>query len=174
MQGPALDVAVLQVGGAGIGGAHQAEDPGAGTGRGLDQGLEGVAAEQRVDGEGVRPEAGHRAPRGRGLADERLAVGPRRARHVTALAVGDDEQPPLRAAAAVSASARQPGAPRRSKQASWGLTATQAGPAALDQLAAVGDDSIGGALRRARRSRRPSRPRAPSNVAGSGSRPRQT
>ena len=35
-----------------------------------------------------------------------------------------------RAIATTCSSASQPGAPRRSKQASWGLTATQAGPAA--------------------------------------------
>jgi len=37
--------------------------------------------------------------------------------------------PASRAAAQTSSSAAQPGAPRRSKQASCGLIATQAGPA---------------------------------------------
>ena len=45
-------------------------------------------------------------------------------------------------------SARQPAAPRRSKQASCGLTATQAGPAASMAAAAVRRDRDGGALGR--------------------------
>ena len=46
-------------------------------------------------------------------------------------------RPASRAAAQTSARAAQPGAPRRSKQASCGFTATQAGPGPLDQRAAV-------------------------------------
>ena len=57
-------------------------------------------------------------------------------------------RPASRAASITSPSARHPGAPSRSKQASCGLTATQAGPALLDQLAAVGDDRVGGSLGR--------------------------
>ena len=45
------------------------------------------------------------------------------------------------------ASARQPGAPSRSKQASCGFTATQAGPAISIRRAAVLEDGRGGAVR---------------------------
>ena len=51
-------------------------------------------------------------------------------RHVAALAVGSTSRPAARACAQVASSASQPANPRRSKQASCGLTATQAGPAA--------------------------------------------
>ena len=54
---------VLQVGGAGVAGANQGEDAGAGARGGLDQRLERVAAEQRVGGEGIGAEARRRPPR---------------------------------------------------------------------------------------------------------------
>ena len=87
-------------------------------GRGGDQRLERVAAEQGVGGEGVGAEAGHGAPGCRRLADQGLRVGGGGDRHVAALAVGDTRSPASRAAATASASAVQPGAPSRSKQAS--------------------------------------------------------
>ena len=61
-------------------------------------------------------------------------------RDVAALAVGDHEQPAARPASQASARAAHPGAPRRSKQASWSLTAAQAGAGGLDQGAAVKRD----------------------------------
>ena len=77
------------------------------------------------------PQAGDVAERRRRGADQRLAVGRRRHGDVAALAVGEDEQArPRGACSTTSVSAAHPGAPRRSKQASCGLTATQAGPAA--------------------------------------------
>ena len=51
-------------------------------------------------------------------------------RHVPALAVGNHQQAGVAAAPTTRSSAVQPFEPRRSKQASCGLTATQAGPAA--------------------------------------------
>jgi hypothetical protein len=75
-----------------------------------------------------------------------------------------------RAAPQTSASAAQPGAPSRSKQASWGLTATQAGPArsiSSRQWAATA-----AAARSATVAVASPAPSAAS-FAGSGSRPRQ-
>ncbi len=65
------------------------------------------------------------------LADERLGVCPGGDGHVAALAVGDAGAGRLSWVACDDrSSAAQPGAPRRSKHASCGLTATHAGPAA--------------------------------------------
>jgi hypothetical protein len=86
-------------------------------------------AEQRVGGEGVGAEPGDLTGRP-GVAGERLRVGGGGHRHVAALAVGDHDQSGGPRAATTSPSAAIPGAPSRSKQASCGLTATQAGPAA--------------------------------------------
>ena len=91
-------------------------------------GVQRVAAEQRVavNASGARP-----AGKSQGTESRRRAPGVRggRDRDVTALAVGEDEQPAPRAWATwlQQRAARQP---RRSKQASCGLTATHAGPAA--------------------------------------------
>ena len=129
---------VLDVGGARIAGADQGEDPGSGALGRRDQRLQGVEAEQRVGGEGVGPEPRDRPPRGRRLADQRLGVGGGGDRDVAALAVGDRQQPGLAGGVRrPRSSAAQPGAPRRSKQASCGLTATQAGPARSIRRAAV-------------------------------------
>src|SRR4051794_14858594 len=84
---------VLETGGTGVRGSDQQEDAGARRLGRLDQRVDGIAAEQRVGGEGVRAEAADRTPGSLGLAHERLAVGPRGDRHVTALAVGDHQQP---------------------------------------------------------------------------------
>jgi hypothetical protein len=83
---------VLQVGGAGVAGADQGEDPRPSLGRGGDQGLEGVPPEQGVGGEGVGAKSRHGPPRGRRLADQRLRVGGGGDRDVAALSVGDDQQ----------------------------------------------------------------------------------
>src|SRR4051794_30957253 len=110
---------VLDLGRAGIRGADEDEDPGAGC----YERLQGVAAEEGAGGEGVDAEAGHQAVRRRRLAHERLGVRLGADGHVAALAVRDDEEPGLLAALTVCARAAQPGAPSRSKQASCGLTA---------------------------------------------------
>ena len=66
---------VLKLGRARVRGAHEHEAARAGGGRGVDQRLERVAAEQRVGGEGVGAQAGDGAERAGRLADERLGVG---------------------------------------------------------------------------------------------------
>ena len=69
---------------------------------------------------------------------------------VAALAVGEHEQARARARARRRASsASQPATPSRSKQASCGLTATQAGPGGVDQREAVREHR-GGGLERGR------------------------
>ena len=144
---PAASGEVLDVGGAGVRGAHEDEQPGAGGAGGLEQRLERVDAEVRVGGERVGAEARDLAERRRRRADERLAVGGRRDGDVAALAVGEHEQ--AGGAGVLDdrlASAAQPGAPRRSKHASCGLTAHARGPGRVDQRAAVRDHRRGRAL----------------------------
>ena len=80
--------------------------------------------------------------------------------------------PASRAAAQTSASAAHPGAPSRSKQASCGLTATQAGPACSISerqcaATAAAARSAAGAVGAGRAGP------VPASFAGSGSRPRQ-
>ena len=98
----------------------------------VDQRLERVAAEQRVGGEARRRASpGDGAERRRRAADQRLGVGGGGDGDVAALAVGEHEQAGgAGVRRSVASSASQPAEPRRSKQASCGLTATQAGPAA--------------------------------------------
>ena len=121
---------VLELGGAGVRGADEHEAAGALRGGCLEQRLERVAAEQRVRREGVGAEAGHVA--------EGVGVRPTRAWAYAAAVTGTSPRLPSastsrpwsRAIATTCSSASQPGAPSRSKQASCGLTATHAGPAA--------------------------------------------
>ena len=86
-------------------------------------------ADVRADGQrvGARPST---SPNGVGVRQERLGVGARADVDVAALGVGEHEQARGAGVPATSPSARQPGAPRRSKHATCGLTATQAGPGA--------------------------------------------
>ena len=116
-------------------------------------------------------------PNGPGrLAHQRLGVGGGRDRHVAALAVGDHEQAVVardrrRCARAPPSRAR----PRRSKQASWSLTATQAGPAAT--IAARQCSATASAVSARARSAlaRPGRALTPGqSAAGSGSSPSTT
>ena len=102
----------------------------AARGRGQ-QRLERVAPQQGVGRERVGAEARDLPERPRRGAHQRLPVGGGGHRHVAALAVGDDQQPVLARGVARTAPAHPtPARPRRSKQASWSLTATHAGPAA--------------------------------------------
>ena len=75
---------VLEVGGAGVGGAHQGEEPAGPRGGRLDEGGHRVAAERRVD----RQRVDRRAHEG-------LGVRPAGDVHVAALGVGDHQQPGL-------------------------------------------------------------------------------
>ena len=98
---------------------------------GLDERRQRVAAEQRVQRDGVGAEPGARrrtACRSRRTRPARRraalpAMSPRLASAITS-------RPCARACAIVASSASQPGNPSRSKHASCGLAATQAGPAA--------------------------------------------
>jgi len=78
-------------------------------------------------------------------------------------------RPARRAAAQTSVSAAQPGAPSRSKQASCGLTATQAGPAR-----SISSRQWAATAAAARSAASPAPASCPASFAGSGSRPRQT
>lgn len=84
---------VLEVGGAGVAGADEGEDPRSRLRRSGDQRLQRVPSQQRVGGEGVGAEAADGAPWSGRLADQGLRVGGRGDRDVAALAVGDDQQP---------------------------------------------------------------------------------
>ena len=84
---------VEHVRGARVGGAHEGEDAGPAVRGGRDQGLERIAAEQRVDGRRVGGQSSDLSPRGLDRAEQRLPVCLRAHRHVTALAVGDHQQP---------------------------------------------------------------------------------
>ena len=113
------------------------------------------------------PRPAHRAERARRLADQRLRVGARRDRHVAALAVGDHEQAVVARARPRCSSASQPGAPSRSKQASWSLTATHAGPGRLDrERGSARRPPRPSRLRASVRLRRARRRRAASTAAG--------
>ena len=159
------------VGGAGVGGADEHEHPGPGGARGLDQRLERVAAEQRVDGQRVGARGRRRAEGRRRRADQRLRVGGGGDGDVAALAVGDDEQAGGAGVRDTSPrSAAQPGAPSRSKHASCGLTATHAGPAA--SISAAQWPPTAAAARSAAVPDGGAAPTAPGHSrAGSGSRP---
>ena len=116
------------------------------------------APQQRIGRERVGPEARDQAERARRLPDQRLRVGAGGDGHVAPLAVGDHEQAVIAGEdATVASSASHPGAPRRSKQASCGLTATQAGPRGSDRGAAMLDHRRGGLSARGLRWRQPSR-----------------
>ena len=84
---------VLQLGGAGIGRANEHEAAGPVVRRRRDERLERVAAEERVGGEGVGPQARRGAERAGGLTHERLGVRARGHGNVAPFAVGQHEQP---------------------------------------------------------------------------------
>ena len=121
------ELEVLDVGGARVRRAHQREHPGARGARRRHERLDRVRAHQRVDRHHVRAETLDRAERRLEPADQALRVGGgahrrcrracRRRSRAGRLPARARRPPP---------SALQPGAPSRSKHASWGLTATQA------------------------------------------------
>ena len=78
---------VHQVGGTGVGRAHEQEHAGAGGAGVGDQRRDCVAPEQRVGGQRVDAEAGHAAERRRRRPGQRLAVGRGRHGDVAALVV---------------------------------------------------------------------------------------
>ena len=84
----------------------------------------------RVHRDGVAAQALDLAERRRRRGQQPLGVGRGGDVDVAALGVGITSSPASRAWATIAASAVQPGAPRRSKQASCGLHATHAGAAA--------------------------------------------
>ena len=153
----------------------RAKTPAPASRGGGDQRLERVAAEQRVGGERRRRRG--RATGPQGVSSRRPAPG-RRPRRSPARRRACRRRPPAArrrgAAAQTSSSAPQPGAPRRSKQASCGLTATQAGPGrARSGARQCATTAAAATSPRMPATSRPSGP-ARRQPAGSGSRPRQT
>ena len=163
---------VLEIGGARVAGADQGEDAGAAASAAATSGSRASAPSSglAVKASAPSPATG---PQGVGVSPTSAwRVGGGGDRHVAALAVGDDQQAGLAGARRRPRRAPpSPGAPSRSKQASCGLTATQAGAGALDQRAAVGGDGAGGDLgRRAldRRARSVAGAAAPDRGRGRG------
>jgi hypothetical protein len=131
---------VHQVGGAGVRGADEGEDPGRGRLGGGDQRLQGVAAEQRVGGEGIGAEPGYGAPGGRRLADQRLPVRGGGDRDVAALAVGDDQEAGLVGGGDRLGERRPTGSAEPFEAGELRLDGDAVGAGAVDQRAAVGRD----------------------------------
>jgi hypothetical protein len=137
---------ILQVGGAGVAGPDQREHPGSSLGGGGEKRLEGVAPEQRVGGEGVRPEARDRPPRRRRLPDEGLPVGGGGDRDVAALAVGDDQEAGILRRFASRFQRLPSGCAEPLEAGQLGLDGDAGGARLLDQDPAVLGDRGGGEL----------------------------
>ena len=137
---------VLDVGGAGVAGADEGEHPGSGSLGPGQQRLERVAAQQRVDGEGVDPEPRDGPPRGRGLTNQGLGVGGGADRNVAALAVGDDQEPLFTRGLADLCQRRPAGGAEALEAGELGLDGDAGGAGPLDQLAALGGDRRSGLL----------------------------
>lgn len=137
---------VLEVGGAGVAGPDQGEDPGAELLGGGDQRLQRVATEQRVGGEGVGSEAGNRSPGRRGLADQRLRVGAGGDRDVAALAVGDDQQAGFAGGIAGRFQSGPAGSAEALEAGELRLDRDAGGTRPVDQVAAVLGDRGGSQL----------------------------
>ena len=137
---------VLDVGGPGVAGPDQGEDPGPGRGGGRDQRLEGIEPEQRVGGEGVGAEPRDRAPGGRRLADQGLGVGRGGDRHVAALAVGDHQQARLPGGGADLGEGCPAGGAEALEAGQLRLDRDAGGAGAVDQIATVSDDRGGGQI----------------------------
>ena len=163
---------VLEIGGAGVAGADEREDSGAGGGGGLDQGLQGVGPEQRVGGERVDAEAGNGPPGRRGLADQGLPVGSGGDRHVAPLGIGDDKQAGLGGDRPDLGKSRPAGRAEPLEAGELRLDGDAGRAGALDQRAAVGDE--GAAATSAGVPSTVGPRSSPVSCAGSGSRPRQT
>jgi hypothetical protein len=134
---------VLQVGGAGVAGADQGEHPRPGLGRGGNERLERVAAEQWVGGESVGVEAADRTPGGRRLADQGLGVGGGSDRNIAALAVGDDQQPGFAGGGADLFQGTPAGGSEALEAGQLRLDRDAGGAGAVDQGAAVIGDRAG-------------------------------
>jgi hypothetical protein len=137
---------ILDVGGARVAGADQREDTRPRLGRGGDQRLERVEAEQRVGGEGVGAEAGNGAPGRRRLADQRLRVGGGGDGDVAALAVGDDQQAGFTSRLADLSQGGPAGRPEPLEAGELRLDRDAGRARPLDQAAAVGRDGCRGQL----------------------------
>ena len=146
MQRARVGLEVEDVGGPGFEVRTRAKSPAPTAVGRLDQRLERVGADQRVHGRRVGPQAVDLSPRSLDRAEQRLAIGGALTGTSPRLPSATTSRPASRGAATTWLSAAQPGAPRRSKQASWGLTATQYGAVASISVAAVGGDRLGRGL----------------------------
>ena len=172
--GPSLgERRVLEVGGAGVGRAHEDEDAGARRAGGTGEHLHGVAAQVGACRERVGSQPLDGAERRRGRPDERLPVGGRRHVDVAALGVGEHEQP---GRSRVGDHVGERGPPGRAEALEAGdlrLDGHARGPGGVDDRAAVrGDGAAARPLRGGRRAgrarRRPRRPRRATAAWGRG------
>ena len=170
-------LAVLDVGRAWVGGAHQREQARAALARRLDERGQRVAAQQRAHGQRVGAQALDLAEGRR--ASRRRTPARRPAPRCRCHRAWRRRSPPGRAARRrriTSRSAAHPGAPRRSKHATWGLTATHCSAAASStsrQCAATARAARSAAARTGRGAVPPASSSASGQRrAGSGSSPR--
>ncbi len=128
---------VEDVGGAGVGGADEQEDTSTGGAGAGDEGLNGVAAHEGVDGGeiGAQP------------AEEGLGVGGGGDVDVAALAVGDDEQPTPPRVLGDDGEHLAAGGAEALEAGELGLDGEAGGGDGVDEGAAVAEDGAGDVLR---------------------------
>jgi hypothetical protein len=138
VQRPPLQRRILELGRARVGGPDQDEDPGPRLRRRLDERLHRVVAEQRVDGEGVGPEA----------TGEPLRIDGRGKRHVPPLAVGDHQQAGIVRVRDHLLQRCPSGRPEPLEAGELRLNGDAGRTGLLDQLSAMRGDGLGGGIRR--------------------------